>query len=84
MIVPRKRRLSRGDQPVRCGADQLQEQNDRNGICLGKRSGGVEARACSVPWIVGRLKDKTHTVDGASFEITQHGFGRDLSGSRSR
>ena len=28
--------------------------------------------------IVGRLKDKTYTVDGASFEITQHGFGRDL------
>ena len=28
--------------------------------------------------IVGRLKDKTYTVGGASFEITQHGFGRDL------
>lgn len=28
--------------------------------------------------IVGRLKDKTYTVDSASFEITQHGFGRDL------
>ena len=28
--------------------------------------------------IVGRLKDKTYTVDGASFAITQHGFGRDL------
>ena len=24
--------------------------------------------------IVGRLKDKTYTADGASFEITQHGF----------
>ena len=28
--------------------------------------------------IVGRLKDKTYTVDGASFEITHHCFGRDL------
>lgn len=28
--------------------------------------------------IVGRLKDKTYTVGGKPFEITQHGFGRDL------
>ena len=28
--------------------------------------------------IVGRLKDKTYTVDGKPYEITQHGFGRDL------
>lgn len=28
--------------------------------------------------IVGRLKDKTYTVNGTSYEITQHGFGRDL------
>ena len=28
--------------------------------------------------IVGRLKDKTYTVDGRPYEITQHGFGRDL------
>ncbi len=28
--------------------------------------------------IVGRLKDKTYTVDGKAYEITQHGFGRDL------
>ena len=26
----------------------------------------------------GRLKDKTYTVDGKPYEITQHGFGRDL------
>ena len=26
--------------------------------------------------IVGRLKDKTYTVDGRPYEITQHGFGR--------
>lgn len=25
--------------------------------------------------IVGRLKDKTYTVDGRPYEITQHGFG---------
>ena len=29
--------------------------------------------------IVGRLKDKTYTVDGRPYEITQHGFGRDLA-----
>lgn len=28
--------------------------------------------------IVGRLKDKTYTVSGTAYEITQHGFGRDL------
>ena len=28
--------------------------------------------------IVGRLKDKTYTADGKAYEITQHGFGRDL------
>ncbi len=28
--------------------------------------------------IVGRLKDKTYTVGGKAYEITQHGFGRDL------
>lgn len=28
--------------------------------------------------IVGRLKDKTYTVGGTAYEITQHGFGRDL------
>lgn len=28
--------------------------------------------------IVGRLKDKTYTVAGKSYTITQHGFGRDL------
>ena len=41
-----------------------------------RRRGSV-TRLFSFP-IVGRLKDKTYTVDGASFEITQHGFGRDL------
>lgn len=29
--------------------------------------------------IVGRLKDKTYTVGGKPYEITQHGFGRDLT-----
>lgn len=29
--------------------------------------------------IVGRLKDKTYTVGGKPYEITQHGFGRDLA-----
>ena len=29
--------------------------------------------------IVGRLKDKTYTVDGRPYVITQHGFGRDLA-----
>ena len=29
--------------------------------------------------IVGRLKDKTYTEDGRPYEITQHGFGRDLA-----
>ena len=28
--------------------------------------------------IVGRLKDKTYTAGGKAYEITQHGFGRDL------
>nr|WP_297171149.1 aldose 1-epimerase family protein [uncultured Agathobaculum sp.] len=28
--------------------------------------------------IIGRLKDKTYTVGGKAYEITQHGFGRDL------
>lgn len=28
--------------------------------------------------IVGRLKDKTYTVGGTAYTITQHGFGRDL------
>lgn len=28
--------------------------------------------------IVGRLKDKTYTVGGTAYAITQHGFGRDL------
>ena len=28
--------------------------------------------------IVGRLKDKTYTVGGTEYTITQHGFGRDL------
>ncbi len=28
--------------------------------------------------IVGRLKDKTYTVGGKPYQITQHGFGRDL------
>lgn len=28
--------------------------------------------------IIGRLKDKTYTVDGKAYTITQHGFGRDL------
>lgn len=28
--------------------------------------------------IVGRLKDKTYTVGSKAYEITQHGFGRDL------
>ena len=28
---------------------------------------------------MGRLKDKTYTVDGRPYEITQHGFGRDLA-----
>ena len=28
--------------------------------------------------IVGRLKDKTYTVNGTPYQITQHGFGRDL------
>ena len=28
--------------------------------------------------IVGRLKDKTYTVGGKAYEITKHGFGRDL------
>ena len=28
--------------------------------------------------IVGRLKDKTYTVGGKEYHITQHGFGRDL------
>lgn len=28
--------------------------------------------------IVGRLKDKTYIADGKAYEITQHGFGRDL------
>ena len=28
--------------------------------------------------IIGRLKDKTYSVGGKSYQITQHGFGRDL------
>ena len=34
--------------------------------------------------IVGRLKDKTYTVGGKAYEITQHGFGRDLPWQASR
>lgn len=34
--------------------------------------------------IVGRLKDKTYTVGGKAYEITQHGFGRDLEWQVSR
>ena len=41
-----------------------------------RRRGSATRLFCSP--IVGRLKDKTYTVGGASFEITQHGFGRDL------
>ena len=34
--------------------------------------------------IVGRLKDKTYTADGKAYEITQHGFGRDLEWQANR
>ncbi|MDO4269403.1 MAG: aldose 1-epimerase family protein [Eubacteriales bacterium] len=34
--------------------------------------------------IVGRLKDKKYTVGGKAYEITQHGFGRDLAWQASR
>ena len=34
--------------------------------------------------IVGRLKDKTYTVGGKAYEITQHGFGRDLEWQANR
>lgn len=34
--------------------------------------------------IVGRLKDKTYTVSGRPYEITQHGFGRDLEWQAAR
>ena len=34
--------------------------------------------------IVGRLKDKRYTVGGKPYEITQHGFGRDLAWQAAR
>ncbi|MGI6182052.1 MAG: aldose 1-epimerase family protein [Agathobaculum sp.] len=34
--------------------------------------------------IVGRLKDKKYTVSGKEYEITQHGFGRDLAWTPNR
>ena len=56
------------------GADLALRAKGRHGVHLEGRSGGMEAPCAILFPIVGRLKDKTYTVDGRPYEITQHGL----------